>query len=59
MCVWIEILGLSPQVWCSQNIEQVVSNKGKVEWIDSKTDYCVMVSAKILIQTELMHFIGF
>jgi hypothetical protein len=56
--VWIEILRLSSQVWCRQNIEQVVSDIGKVEWIGSKQDSCVMASAKIPIQKELMHFIG-
>jgi hypothetical protein len=49
---------LPPQAWCRQNFEQVVSNIGKIEWIESDTISCKSMDyAKMLIVTKLLSFI--
>jgi hypothetical protein len=57
-CVWVEIFGFPPQAWCRKNVELVIANIGKLEWIESDFDLCTsMASVKVLIQTDKMAFI--
>lgn len=57
-CVWVEIFGIPPIGWNSDNMERVTKSIGKVLWIEPRLEDSIsMGSAKVQLQTDHMSFI--